>query len=273
MPATREMLEGEAYWGRIRLLKRRLYLIEAILIITLGAIVIFFAGGFKASPFFIAINWLLWLILLTFLVIMIESIIFRIIQLRIAKTDSTKHIMTINSMKKATVILIASIVVAILFASPTTVNPMEDVLSFGGVVTADSPQQFLTEDPMGMSKIESITLHSESGATVYLVTQHDYEQNQSWSFLSSVALNSRTNVDPDLIIEMPRIGYMYLYLLLDGNASPLGAAADFTLDRTFSSTLTAFLPAIALTFSLVNGAWIIYLWPLRKKYADKSIYK
>jgi len=172
MPATREMLEGEAYWGHVRSLKSRIYLIEVILIIVLGALIIAFAGDYQTSPFFIAIDLLLIFVLIMLFMIMIEGIIFRILQIRIAKSDSKKHIMTINSMKKALIILTVTAVVAILFVFPGTVDAMENSLSYRGGLNADEYRhQFLSGDPMGLSYIRSISLHSEAGATVYLVSQ------------------------------------------------------------------------------------------------------
>jgi len=268
------MLEGEAYWGRIRTMKRQLYLIEGGLTVVIGAIIIFFAGDYQSSPFFMAIDRLVWFILLMLFVIMVESFLFRLMQLRIAKSDSTKHIMTINSMKKALVILIAAAVFGILFAAPSTSQAMEDALSFQGELRADNTRIFLSGDPMGFSKIESIYMTSETGAEVLLLTQDHYEQHiGDWSFLRAVALNTHRLVDPDLDIELQNIGHMYLYLIIDSDRSVEGAQVDFVLQREFNETLTVFIPGICLAFAVASIAWLAYLIPLRKKFSTGSIYK
>lgn len=274
MPATREMLEGEAYWGQIRALKFRLFLAEAILIVALGALIVFLVGDFQTSPFFIAVDRLLWFVLIMLLVIMLESIIFRVMQLRLAKSDSKKHMMTINSMKKAFIILLFSSIVGVLFVAPATAGAIEDGLSFNGQLTAGSPQQFLTGDPMGLSTIESISLFCESGATVYVLTEYIYLLHQNeWGYLREVALNDVNSVNDSLTVDTSSLSYMYLYIVIDPTETPQDAAVSYTLNRSFTDTLTTFVPLMMMVFALSNVAWIIYLWPLRKKYAGGSIYK
>ena len=274
MPATREMLEGEAYWGQIRTLKFRLLLIEAILIVALGALLVFLVGDFQTSPFFIAVDRLLWFVLIMLLVIMLESIIFRVMQLRLAKSDSKKHMMTINSMKKAFIILLVSSVVGVLFAAPATAGVMEDGLSFDGQLTPGNPQQFLTGDPMGLSTIESVSLFCEIGATVYILTENIYLSHQNeWGYLKEVALNDINSVNDSLTLDISSLAYMYLYIVIDSTETPQGAVVSYTLNRSFTDTLTAFVPLMMVFFALSNAAWCIYLWPLRKKYAGGSIYK
>lgn len=274
MPATREMLEGEAYWGQIRNLKFRLFLAEAVLIVALGALIVFLVGDFQTSPFFVAVDRLLWFILIMLLVIMLESIIFRVMQLRLAKSDSKKHMMTINSMKKAFVILLFSSIVGVLFAAPATAGAMEDGLSFDHQLRIGNPQQFLTGDPMGLSIIESISLYSESGATVYILTEHIYIAHQNdWGYLREVALNDISDVNNSLTVDISALSYMYLYIVIDPTETSAGATVSYTLNRSFGETLTAFVPLMMMIFAIANAAWIIYLWPLRKKYAGGSIYK
>lgn len=271
------MLEGEAYWGHIRSLKSRLYLIETLLIIAMGAVIIFFTGDFSTSPFFLAIDVLLWFVLVMLFAIMIQSVIFRILQVRIAKSASTKHIMTINSIKKAFVIIIVSVIVAILLGASVASNALENSLSFDGTMRADSPPiKRLSGDPMGLSKIESISLYSEMGATVYIVTEFTYDYcDGNLSLLRTYAINiGESDVDPDLIVNLPpNLQYMYLYLIIDDTLTPNGARVDYTLNRGFTDTLAIFVPTMAVLFGIANAAWMGYLWSLRKKFASESIYK
>src|SRR5512136_2166650 len=122
MSRHREMLEGEAYWGRIRGIKRRLFILEIVLIAVLGCVLVFFSSEFQTNPFFIPFDTLLWFIIIMAFVIEIEGFVFRIMQMRIAKSDSTKHLMTINSMRKADVIVIIAALIAVMFLTPAIVD-------------------------------------------------------------------------------------------------------------------------------------------------------
>lgn len=275
MSATREMLEGEAYWGRIRLIKRKLYLLEAVLFGILAVVLVFTSGQFQNNPFYIPIDMLLWFILIMFLVVEVEGFVFRVMQIHIAKSDSTKHLMTHNSIRKAVVIAIAAAIVAIIFLTPAIVQSMESAFSYRGTVSPDSPREFLPGDPLGLSRAVSITLHSNLGTDAYIVTQYSYDQNQGdWSLLKANHINNRTLVDFDLTVDLPSAGYSNMYLFVDANgtAGEL-TTVDFTLNTKLSTTLTSFVPLIALAFVLSNAAWVAYLFPLGRKYAKGSIYK
>jgi hypothetical protein len=174
MPAHREMLEGEAYWGRIRGIKRRLFVLELILIAVLGCVLILFSSEFQTNPFFIPVDSLLWFVIIMVLVIEIEDFVFRIMQIRIAKSDSTKHLMTINSMRRAVVIVIVAALIAVMFLTPAIVDGVDGSLTVRGEVRPDSPQQFLPGDPLGLSRVAMITVHCDVVAEVYVVSAYNY---------------------------------------------------------------------------------------------------
>jgi len=276
MSAQREMLEGEAYWGRIRNIKRRLYILEAVLIAVLGGVLVFISNEFKTNPFYIPFDDLLWFILIMILVIEIEGFVFRIMQIRIAKSDSTKHLMTINSIRKAIVIVIVAVLVAAIFAIPSITEGIEGSLTVRGEVRPQSAQVFLPGDPLGLSRVVTVAVHSEVQAKVYIVSKFNFDLYMNdWTSLEGSALNNITTVNLDLRIPMPNITYANLYLLVDPTSSTLGnlTVVTFSLEMQLSSTLTSFVPLIAVIFLVANSAWIAYLFPLGRKYAGGSIYK
>lgn len=276
MPGHREMLEGEAYWGRIRGVKRRLFVLELALIAVLGGILIIFSSRFQTNPFFIPVDSLLWFILVMAFVMEIEGFVFRIMQIRIAKSDSTKHLMTINSIRKAVVIIILTAFVAAVFLTPVIVDSMESSLTVRGEVRPDSPQQFLPSDPLGLSRVKEVSIHCEVVAEVYIVSIYNYDLHKgNWPALKSSALNNRTIIDHDLVIQMPNVTYSIFYLLIDPTSSVIGdqTVASFSLGMQLSDTFTSFIPLMAIIFLVANAIWIAYLFPLGKKYASGSIYK
>jgi len=276
MSAHREMLEGEAYWGRIRGIKRRLFALELVLIAVLGGVLIFFSSEFQTNPFFIPVDSLLWFVIIMALVIEIESFVFRIMQIRIAKSDSTKHLMTINSIRRAMVIIIAAALVAVIFLTPAIVDGIDGSLTVRGEVRPDSPQQFLPGDPLGLSSVTTVTVHCDVVAEVYLVSAYNYNLHQgNWLALKGSAMNNRTIVDQDLAIPMPNVTYAVFYLLVDPTSSVIGnlTVASYSLEMRLSDTFTSFAPLMAIVFLVANVIWIAYLFPLGRKYAGGSIYK
>jgi len=276
MSSHREMLEGEAYWGRIRGIKRRLFVLELILIAVLGSVLIFFSSEFQTNPFFIPFDSLLWFVIIMAFVIEIEGFVFRIMQIRIAKSDSTKHLMTTNSMRKAVAFIIAAALIAVAFLTPAIVDGMEGSLTVGGEVKPSSPQRFLPSDPLGLSFVTAVTVHCDVVAEVYIVSTFNYDLHKGdWPALKGSALNNRTIVDQDLVIPMPNVTYAVFYLLIDPTSSVIGdqTVASYFLEMQLADTLTAFAPFMAIIFIIANAVWVIYLFPLSRKYAGGSIYK
>ena len=276
MSAQREMLEGEAYWGRIRNIKKRLYILEAVLIVVLGGVLVFISNEFKTNPFFIPVDDLLWFVLIMIFVVEVEGFVFRIMQIKIAKSDSTKHLMTINSIRKAIVIIIVVALVAAIFAIPSITDGIEGALTVRGEVRPQNPQVFLPSDPLGLSRVETVAIHTEIPAKVYIVSKFNFDlYKNDWASLEGSALNDIKNVTSDLRIPMPDITYANLYLVVDPTSTPLGnlTVVTFSLEMQLSTTLTSFLPLIAMVFLVANSAWIAYLFPLGRKYASGSIYK
>lgn len=271
------MLEGEAYWGRIRGIKRRLYILEIILIAVLGSLMIFFSSEFQTNPFFVPFDSLLWFIIIMMLVIEIEEFVFRIMQMRIAKSDSTKHLMTINSMRRAMAIIIAAALIAVIFLTPAIVDSVDGMLTVGGEVRPDSPQRFLPSDPLGLSRVATVSVRCDVQAEVYIVSTYNYDLHKgNWPALKVSALNTdRTIVNQSLTILMPNVTYSVFYLLIDPTSSVIGnyTVASYSLEMQLSDTLTSFVPLMAIVFIIANAAWIAYLFPLGRKYSSGSIYK
>jgi len=276
MPVARDMLEGEAYWGRIRPIKLRLYIIEGIIVAALGIVFVFVYSNFQTSPFYISIDRLIWFLLIMFLVIELESFVFRIMQLRIARTFSTKHLMTTTSIRKALVIIIIAVIALAAFAVPSSVQGIEDAYSVRGTATPTEPAKFLPGDPLGLSKIKSITFHPSVPVEVYIVSEYDFIHNiGDWASLRGAALNENKSITSDATIPITITTHEYLYVVVDPTGGMAGnlTSVAYRLNSVLSSTLTAFVPLMAIVFIIANGAWTAYLFPLSRKYACRSIYK
>jgi len=276
MGVTREMLEGEAYWGRIRLIKKKLYILEAALITVLAIILVFLYSDFQDNPFYISIERVIWFALIMLLVIELESFVFRIMQIRIAKTFSTKHLMTHNSIRKAFVIIITAAIFLIAFALPGTVQFIEDSTSFRDDFDIAAPVQFLPGDALGLSEISEISFQSEIPVDVYILTQYYYNQYMgNWEDLRKFCINADKRIDTSLTIPLPSISHQYLYMVLDPTTTDHAdfVVVSYTLHPELSTTFTIFVPLMCIAFIIANVAWIGYLIPLSRKYAHNSIYK
>jgi hypothetical protein len=273
MTGTREMLEGEAYWGRIRGVKRKLYILEGVLIIVMGAVLIFTSEEFSTSPLLLPFDRLLWFILMMFIVVEVEGFVFRFMQLQYTKSDSVKYIMTTNGMKRAVIVIIIAGIIAVTLLLPGLAHGLEGSLSYHGTATPDHPGRFQNKDPLALSSVTSITIHCNAPANIYLVSQ--FLLDTYGDLAKGHAINDVVLADPDMEINMTAHGYDTYYLYVSGLNSTDNATtkADYALNTKLSDSVTSLLPIVAIVVVAANAIWIGYLYPCRNKCSKKSIYK
>lgn len=268
------MLEGEAYWGRIKSIKRKLYLLEATLIIVIGVVLIFTSEDFSTNPLLLPFDRLLWFVLIMFIVVEVEGFIFRFMQLQYTKSDSVKYIMATNSMKRALIMAIIAGIVAVTLLLPGMAHGLETSLSYRGVATPDQPGRFQNKDTFAVSSIASISIHCNAPANVYLVSQFLVDTYPG-DLVKGHAINEVVLADPDMEIDLTAYGFdtYYLYVSKLNSTDNTTVQAGFTLNTELSDSVTQLLPIVAIMVVAANAIWIEYLYPCRKKCAKKSIYK
>jgi len=274
MPANREMLEGEAYWGRIKSIKRKLYALEVVLMIVMGAVLVISSQEFSLDPLLLPFDKLLGFILIMILIIMMEGFVFRIMQVQICKSDSTKHIMSTNSIRRGIIIAIIAAIIAVLLLFPGMTANVESTISYNGTVTHDGSARFQNKDPMALSSVVSVTIHCKTPAKVYLVSQFLLDHYPG-DLVRDHALNKVILANPDVQINMTSFGYGTYYIFVWGanSSGDANATAEYTLHTELSNSVTTLVPIVAIIMAISNAAWIGYLVPLRNKCRGKSIYK
>lgn len=274
MPANRELLEGEAYWGRIRSIKRKLYALEAALMISMGVVLIMLSEEFSLNPFLLPFDQLLGFLLIMFLIVMGEGFIFRFMQIHIARSDSVRYIMITNSIRRSMIIAIIAAIIAVLLLFPGMADNLDRALSYQGTATHDEPGRFQNRDPLGLSAVTSVTIHCQTPAKVYLVSQFLLEHYPG-DLVRDHALNKVINANPDVEIDMKPFGYATYYIFVWGanSTGDADSTASYTLHTELSDSVTTLVPIVAIIAVVSNAIWIEYLIPCRKKCKIKSIYK
>ena len=267
------MLEGEAYWGRIKGVRNKLYAVELVLTIVMGGLLVATSKDFSTSPFLLPCEEMLWLVLVMLLVFLVESIFFRVIQLRMAGSDSVKYIIATNSIKKAVIVIIIMGIIAALLLIPGMIQGIESSTSYHGTATPGHPARFQNKDLLGLSSVASVSVTCNGNTSVYLVSQFLVNQYPGEDVIEH-PLNPVTNANPYLTIDMTPFSYSDYYIYVAespdvGNATE----ADFTLNVQLTDTITNFLPIVAIVFVISNAVWVEYLLPFRRKCRAKSIYK
>lgn len=281
MLSGREELSGGIRLTRIRNLKKYLYAIQIAIIVIVPILVVIAEGVFSLKPFYLPVNSFIYFIILMLLIVAVESFFFKILELRLVRSDSTKYYIAKTSYRRSLYIIIACLIVVVLLWTPFMSAGIQDAFSTKGSLNntggaaASEFIAFYDRDALGLTSVDKVTVSSQNGiAFVYLVSAANYESNKdNISRLMLFRINTAADeANPDLTIDMSGLPFGQYYLVLDTLNS--GATSiSYTIHPVISPTFVDYVPFFALLFIITHVGWVIYLRPMMKRYSSHAIYK
>jgi hypothetical protein len=281
MLSGKEELAGGYRLASIRKTKKYLYIAEILVLIAAPIFVVLAAGLVTLTPFYLPINSFIYFILVMLLIIMIEGFVFKVLEMRLIKSNSTKYYITKVAIRRAVMILIIAVIVVVLLWTPFINTAIQGALSTDGTLendhsyAASSAVAFYDRDALGLSAVNQIVIHANGGqARVYLVSEQNYERFKN-NVSQMIPYRINTNdylANQDLTIELTNMPNGQYYLVLDTVRST-SASVDYSIQSSISSTFLSYVPFFALLFAVANAAWLGYLIPLQKKYSGGAIYR
>ncbi len=128
MRKFRDKLELTYKSVRIRNIQKILILVQLILVISLSLIILAISGV-SLRPFYFPLDFIFFFLIIMLLVFSLEAIFFRVLEIGYSTNDSAIHFMTKNSLRRATALLVFSV---ILLATPLLVTYAKGELSQSG---------------------------------------------------------------------------------------------------------------------------------------------
>jgi len=276
MEGGRVALEGGWRIERIRRMKLYLYIIQIVVVIAITVFLIVIGKGFSLKPFYLPVNSFIFFVLLMGLIIGAESFFFRVLEIRLSQSASSKYYMAKKFTRRAIIIIAISVMVIVLLWVPFISKSIEDQLSDAGNV--GSVKDFTNKDPLGITGVDRITIRSiGKTANVYVVTESNYVDNtNNMSYLAGHRINSDDYyVDvnrPSFSFDFPDTIYGTYYIVVeDLGGTP--TQISYTLQKNISPTILDNVPIFALMFAVIYAAAIVYLRFLMKKHVKGAIYR
>ncbi|MGD9962903.1 MAG: hypothetical protein AB7S97_03280 [Thermoplasmata archaeon] len=274
MPFSKKVLEDSIRLGRIRAIKRTLYVVEAALLVALAVFFVFVIGGAALTPrLYLPIDQFIAVVALLLLVICVESFFFRILEIRFARSSSAKHLMAKNSITHSLVLAIVAAIVTIVLMVPSVLAVTEDATQ-RTVSLSGEDFTFWTMDPFALQSVSELQASCPDDVELYIVRDSDYVEYDgvvSEMYFKRINRNDYEIVD-SLTIEMPDMGYTMLHLVVNDLSAP-GATVTVVIVNDTSENITGIVAILSMAFVVANVAWIAYLTPIERKYAQGSIYK
>ncbi len=281
MLSGREELSGGIRLAHIRRLKHYLYMLQIAMIVIVPIAVVIAEGRFSLKPFYLPINSFIYFIILMLLIVAVESFFFRILEMRLIRSDSTKYYILKTSYRRSLYVIGACALVVILLWTPFMAAGIQDAFATGGTlqntggIAATQYFGFEDRDPLGLTSVDKVTVTSQGGpAYVYLVSAANYESNKdNISKLMLFRINTASDeANPTLTVDMSGLPFGQYYLVLDTINSE-ATSISYTIHPALSPTFVGYVPFFALLFILTHAAWAVYLRPMMKRYSSHAIYK
>jgi hypothetical protein len=274
MPDPREILMSTYRAGKMKKVRLFAYASQAILVIIVLIAITILTPDTSFNPLYLPFKLYILVIGLVLLIVNAESFFFKSFGIRIAKSDSEKYLSAKDYTRWALVIVILAIaiLVMVIFLAPIMDESIDEKRT--DVVYGVNNYEFTSQDSLGITGVEAITLTQEDEynqtLNVYILHKDDFENEY---------YDKRLNIDENESIgiwelDYKRNGFLpyddYVLYIDAGNQRP---TVTFTLERGISQSFLFYLTIFPIIFIAMNAAWIIFLWPLRKRYEETSIYK
>ncbi len=275
MPFTKKVLEDSIRLGRIRAIKRTIYIVQVALLIALAVLFVFVLGDAAFKPrLYLPIDQFIAVLALVMLIICVQSFFFRLLEIKFARSSSARHLMAKNSIMHSFLIAIVAGIVTVVLMVPPVLAVVEDAAQKTVTISSTDDFTFWTTDPLALMRVSELRATSSEVVQLYLVEDSDYQQYDGVVSEMYFMRINRINfeVDGPLSIEVPVMGYSMLHLVVNDRDSP-GASVTVDVINDTSTTITGMVAVLSMAFVVANVAWIAYLTPIEKKYAQGSIYK
>ena len=266
--------------ANIRRVKRYLFIIQIMILILIPIVVVLIEGRASLVPFYLPINSFIYFILLMGLIMVVEGFVFKMLEMRLLQSPSTIYYIAKKAIRRGLVVIAVAAVVIFLLWTPFISQAIEnsfnqkESLTNTNSTTASAFIAFYDRDPLGLEAVDKITVTSINGpARVYLVSEKNYlNYSDDLSQLIPYRINSQEYIaDDQLTIPLNPLPYGKYYLILDTVRSD-ASAVNVVIHKAISSTFLSYVPFFALLFIGTYGAWMAYMWPMKRKYSSGAIY-
>lgn len=273
MTDPREILMSTYRAGRIKKVRKFVYIAQVVLTIIILIALTFLTPDAGFDPLYIPFTLYIFIIALILLIVNAESFFFKLFGMRMAKSDSEKYLSAKDYTRWALVIIVICIAILVMvnILGPSMDESLDEERTVE--VFGVSNFNFHSQDSLGLTGVEAITLTQEEDPIpldVFIMHKYDFENEY---------FNNRLNLDENESVGIFTLNYEsddflshddYVLYIDAGTQRP---TVTFTIETGISQQFVLYLTIFPIVFVAMNVIWIIYLWPLRRRYEKTSIYE
>ncbi len=273
-----ERLEGTYQIIRVKKLEKMAYIPQSIAIVAIFFLFLYFTGA-QLKPFYLPVFFPLLVTMVWLLVLAIETFAFRLMEIKYRKSQSAKFLMAHRSIKKAYIIIVISIIIFVLAATPFIHQQVENRVSSSGELTFSGEEtvyftsrgryDFMTVDSITIEVIDSMG-PDEARVEVMLLSIENYEANETVMALNrEVGHPKEATISEDFEFDMPVLRFNEYYIILTSNQQ---VTIRYNIDVTLPGTRVYPFATLAIGFIAAYAYWIFILYNIKRKQSKDTIY-
>ncbi len=260
-----EELEGGMRLAHVRATKKYLIIAQTIIsvLVVIGLVVT--GGKFQLKPFYFDVSVFLYFLLIMVFLIAAELLVFRLLEVKHAKTDSAKYYMLKTTARHSMIVMIVSAIALLLIVTPYSLDSVTEVTSHDG--STSSVATFYSRDVFGLTTVDRITVDSDLPAEVIVISEANYlAYSNDWSRMREVSEAYVADALPGSSLEFAPAPFGTYYIVTDGEIT-------YNIHSTLSSFFVGFVTTFATLFIGTHAAWLVYTMPLRQRYVRGAIFR
>ncbi len=261
-------LQGSYKVKRIRRVEKWAYRGQAIGIIAAFLFMAFLEGG-SFDPFYVPLAFPLVIAGGWGAVVGIESLIFRLLEMKHRDSKNIDFLLAKKSMRRAYTVIVIFIILFALVFTPFATDRVSGMATMKGDISLDGGEartiNFTSTDRFGLSVTENITVEVTSdnaSVSIKIMSEKDYmEERKEAQFLVSDNITKGTAFKTE---DIPIDDFKELVLLIESTED---AEIKYQIDRVVPPDRNFCLSIICLEFLTVYLAWLFALYPVKKEYS------
>ncbi len=221
------------------------------------------------KPFYFNVGSILYFVILMALVIGVESLFFRMLEMKYTRSVSAKYYMLKTSMRQSAMVIVVSAAVMVLLLTPYMANGIANSTSESGTTTASA--SFVNRDPLGLTTVDKIHIVSGQQAEVLIVDEENYLLYVGdMTALQQHAAVMVTDSSPGVDVTFPQTPFGKYYIVVNSDQP---VEVSYTVHKTLSPTFVAFVTLFAALFIGFYAIWLVTALRMRKSFAKGAIYR
>jgi hypothetical protein len=274
MATSREILESSYRTGRMKKMRKGVYITLIVLSIVLIVLFTILTPTTGFDPLYLPFQVYFFIVAVMLLMANVSSIFFKLFGMKWAKTSSEKFLLAKNYIKKGIIMASAAILILGIVNFFTPVFD-DDVDTNTTLVFEDKYNvTFMGQDIFAITGVKKITVSSVDEnpipLDIFILREKDFRSGNYEKRFNVADYESKgiTRLIYERTTFMPQDEYV---IYMDGAGQAI--KVSYSIERDVSNGFVPYFTIFPIIFAAINAGWIGYLFPMKKKYEKTSIYE